>query len=128
MLELNPQIVCSVITAARQFQAKEEVVIPEPPSNPGDDWALQVLADHADDLVFQEAKALIDDLEPDQQAALVALMWTGRGDFGVDEWRDAYAQAVGESNERTAEYLMATPYVADYLSEALAELGYDCSD
>jgi hypothetical protein len=128
MLELNPDIVCAIISSAREFQAKEQVVIPEPPTNPGDDWALQVLADHGDDLTFQEAKALIDDLEPDQQAALVALMWTGRGDFGVDEWRQAFAQAMDERNDRTAEYLLATPLLPDYLREALAELGYDCSD
>lgn len=37
MLELNPEIVCAVIGSAREFQAKESVVIPKPPSNPGDD-------------------------------------------------------------------------------------------
>ncbi|WP_324731992.1 hypothetical protein [Pseudomonas paeninsulae] len=35
-------------------------------SSPGADWAMQVLADHADDEVFLEFKSIIDDLEPDQ--------------------------------------------------------------
>jgi len=128
MLELNPEIICSVIRAAREFQAKEAVVIPEVPNAPSDDWALQVLADHVDDLSLQEVRALIEDLEPGQQASVVALMWIGRGDFGVDEWNDAYAEAKEHWNERTAEYLMATPLVADYLDEALAEMGYGCEE
>lgn len=33
-----------------------------------------------------------------------------------------------ERSDRIVEYLLATPLVSDYLSEALAEVGYDCSD
>jgi hypothetical protein len=86
MLEVNPEIVCFIIIKAREFHAKEEVVIPEEPSAPGDDWALQVLADHSDDLTYLELSSTIDDLEPGQQASLVALMWLGRGDYDADEW------------------------------------------
>lgn len=126
MLELNPDIVCAIIAAAREFQAKEEVVIPEREFSPSDDWALQVLADHAGDLSYREAKAVIEDLEPDQQASLVALMWVGRGDYEIEEWKDAMDMAQDELTERTADYLLATPLVADYLEEALAQFGYDC--
>lgn len=128
MLDLNPSIVCTIILKARAFHAKEAVVIPEVPSNPTDDWALQVLADHEDDLTFQELQTAIQDLEPDQQANLVALMWVGRGDFAAREWEAALAEADRNANSRTAEYLLATPNVADYLREGLAELGYDCEE
>ena len=93
--------------------------------SPSDDWARQVLADHVDDPTFQEVKAAIDDLEPDQQVTLVALMWLGRGDYSADEWDSAVAAAQDGWNERTAEYLLGTPMLADFLSEALDELGYD---
>jgi len=39
MLDLNPEIVCIIIAKAREFHAKEEVVIPEEPANPSGDWA-----------------------------------------------------------------------------------------
>lgn len=80
MLDLNPEAVCFLISKAKEFHAKEEVVIPEEPSSPSDDWARQVLADHADDFSYQEFKSAVNDLEPDQQASLVALMWLGRGE------------------------------------------------
>jgi hypothetical protein len=128
MLDLNPDIVCAVIAAAREFQAKEAVVIPEREFAPSDDWALQVLADHADDLTFAEVKGSIDDLEPDQQVELVALMWLGRGDFDTSEWEEAVSEARDSYTERTAEYLLATPLVADYLEEGLYQLGHRCQE
>jgi hypothetical protein len=92
--------------------------------SPSDDWARQILADHAGDPTYQEIKTTIDDLEPDQQVTLVALMWLGRGDYSSDEWEVAVETAQDSWNERTAEYLLGTPLLADYLSEGLDELGY----
>ncbi len=128
MLEINPETVCFIISKAHEFHAKEQVVIPEEPNNPGDDWGLQVLADHVDDPTFQEIKDTIEDLDQDQQIQLVALMWIGRGDFSGDEWDTAVAEAEQSWTRRTAEYLIGTPLVADYLEEGLAELGYGCEE
>mgnify|MGYP003951606875 FL=1 len=127
-LDLNPDIICTLIAKFKEFHAKEDIVIPESPDNPDDDWALQVLADHQDDLTFREVKTTIDDLEPDQEATLVALMWLGRGDFIEDEWADALAEATRSANGRTAEYLMSTPLVADYLAEGLYAFGHTCEE
>ena len=128
MLEINPETVCFLINKAKEFHAKEEVVIPEEPSSPTEDWARQVLADHADDLTYREFKAAVDDLEPDQQAALVALMWLGRGDYSEEQWDTAFSEAADGWTPRTAEYLIAKPLVADYLEEGLALLGYGCEE
>ena len=124
-MDLNPDTVRFIIDKAREFHVKEEVTIPEEPLSPSDDWARQILADHADDPSYQEVKTTIDDLEPDQQVTLVALMWLGRGDYAADEWDNAVENAQDSWNERTAEYLLGTPLVADYLSEGLDALGYD---
>ena len=125
---VNPETVCFLIDKAHEFHAKEEVVLPDTPFSPSDDWALQVLADHQDDPVYAEFKATISDLEPDQQQALVALMWVGRGDFDIDEWIQALDTARASWNARTADYLIATPLVADYLEEGLSQLGYSCEE
>ena len=124
MLEINSDIVRSIIDRAHEFHAQEGVVFPELPGSPTDDWAMQVLANHADDLSFQELRGLIRDLEPDQQINLVVLMWLGRGDFMEDELEEALDQARDLWTPRTAEYLIATPLVADYLEEGLSLLGY----
>ena len=126
MLNLNPDTVCFLISRARVFHSKEQVVLPDVPDSPTDDWALQVLADHTGDSVFQEFKATVDDLEPDQQQALVALMWVGRNDFSQAEWETALQEARQNWGENTAEYLIAHPLLADYLLEGLDLLGYRC--
>jgi hypothetical protein len=127
-LELNPDTVCFLIDKAREFHAKEEVVIPDTPGSPTEDWALQVLADHVDDATYQEFRATVNDLEPDQQHQLVALLWLGRGDYDTAEWDEALAEARRSWTPRTADYLIAHPQLADHLEDALEQLGYSCED
>lgn len=129
MPEINPITICFLIGKAREFHAKEEVVIPEPALSPGDDDVGRLaLADHADDPTYQEFSGAVEDLEPDQQITLVALMWLGRGDFDVDQWEAGLDEARRDWTPRTADYLLSTPLVADYLSEGLSLLGYDCEE
>lgn len=128
MLNLNPEIVCALIERAREFHAKEGVAIPEENTSSSGNLAADVLADHQGDPTFQEFKTAVEDLEPDQQVALVALMWVGRGDFDAGEWNSAFRQAGEEWTPHTAEYLLTTPLVADYLEEGLAALGYSCEE
>lgn len=118
-LKLNRDTVQFIIEKAREIHAKEDVTITETPLSPSDDWAMQILANHADDPSLQELSSTVDDLEPDQQVALVALMWLGRGDYDLDEWNDALAHAKASWTERTDEYLAGTPLLADYLSAGL---------
>ena len=125
-LNLSSETVGFLITKAHEFHAKEEVTISETPTSPSDDWAMQVLADHIDDSTYQEMVDVINDLEPDQQVELVALMWLGRGDFSLEEWNRALAEASDASTTHTADYLIATPLVADYWQEGLALHGYSC--
>ena len=126
MLNLNPDTVCFLISMARVFHSQEDVVIPDTPNSPSEDWALQTLAAHSGDNIFQEFKSTIDDLEPDQQQEVVALMWLGRDEFSVDEWEAAREEARNSWTESTAEYLIGHPQLSDYLLEGLDLLGYSC--
>ncbi len=126
MLSISPEKVCYIILKAREFHAKEQVVIPEDRSGLSEDWALQILADHRGDSCYQELQYLIDAMDQEEQINLVALMWLGRGDYSVEEWEDALAEARAQLTERTAAYVIRTPLVADYLEEGLSELGYSC--
>jgi hypothetical protein len=125
MLSIDLDTIQFIIDKSREFHVKEEVSIPEEPTSPADDWARQVLADHVDDATYGELVAAINDLEPDQQIELVALMWLGRGDFDIDEWDTAVAEAGRLRTARTADYLIATPLLPDYLREALELHGYE---
>jgi hypothetical protein len=129
VLGINPDIVCDIILRAREFQAKEQVVIPESTDPFSDDFDfLQVLASHKNDMTFREVKQIINNLEPDQQMALVALMYVGREDYSLDEWQECLNEATRGWTKHTAEYLLSKPHVADYLIAGLNEFGYQCDE
>lgn len=119
MLDINPETVRFIIERTQEFQVKDEASMPEDAILPDDQWLDHVQEAHGDDPVYQELKTAIEDLEPDQQMSLVALMWVGRGDFEADEWDTALESARESWTERTAEYLIGTPLLADYLAEGL---------
>jgi hypothetical protein len=130
MLNINSETVCFVIAKAREFQAKEEIVIPEVPLSPSENWAQQILADHIDDPCAQEVTETVNDLEPDQQSELIALMWLGRGDYDLGEW-DTAVQDAAESKDDitdTGSYLLAHPMVADFLLDGLNQHGLGCEE
>ena len=82
---------------------------------------------NAGDATFEELKSFIDSLNRDEQCALVALAWVGRGTYYAENWNQALSEARGEANGRTAEYLLGIPLLGDYLEEGLSHFGEDCT-
>ena len=75
-----------------------------------------------------EMRALIDRMNEEEQAALVTLMWIGRGAFEAEEWKEAYATAMREATTPTADYLIGTPHLADHLEAGLDAFGVSAVD
>lgn len=128
MLQISPEKVCYIIIKAREFDVKEAVVEVDPGSNPADNGERAVLADYADDPVYEELESLIESLNEDEQIDLVALTWLGRGDYGADDWSEAVAEAGSRRSGSTAKYLLGFPLLADFLEEGLSQLDYSCED
>jgi len=122
--------VCHIIEKARAFDAQVEPEIEEDEdaSNPVDDEDMAALEGHGENATEEELHEIIEGLNVDARAELVALAWIGRGDFTGEQWRDALGEARDRANDRTAEYLLGLPMLGDYLEEGLAALGYDCAD
>jgi hypothetical protein len=121
-LTVNPQAVSFIIEKARAFDAKVEPDDPESGSNPSDDRGIGILEDFADDPTLEELKSAIDGLNEDESRDLVALMWTGRGDYDKNQWSEAKAQAHTIPPPDRSRYLIGTPLLADYLEQGLDEL------
>jgi hypothetical protein len=126
--ELNRDTVYFIIDKSREFHTRDDVTFDEEPEIADEDWSLQVSADYAGDPYYQELKTTIEDLEPDQQVMLVALMWVGRGDFETEEWNAAVKHAEDSWNDHTADYLIGTAMLADYLAEGLEQFDSEESD
>lgn len=127
-LTISPEKVCFIIIKAREFDAKDELTEPDPGSNPTDDKDVSVLEEHADDPVVEELTSLIKSLSEDEQIDLVTLMWLGRDDYAARDWSTLRDEAGRAHNDRTAEYLIGTPLLGDFLEEGLSKLGYSCEE
>ncbi|TPK89829.1 DUF3775 domain-containing protein [Mesorhizobium sp. B2-4-12] len=77
----------------------------------------------SENLTEEELRELINDLNVDEAAELIALAWVGRGDYDPSEWSDAVTAARERPNRRTAKYLLGMPLLADWLEEGLEAIG-----
>lgn len=125
-LQVNPGDVCQLIQLARDFHAKDSVVIDDEPESLTDDLVFDALEQHGKDPVVAEFRNIIDDLDRGQQVQVVGLLWVGRGDYDLSEWQRATSDAEEQWSDHTADYLLAHPMLAEYLGEGLELLGYRC--
>lgn len=79
--------------------------------------------EESQDLTAIELRDLINDLNEDEAAELVALAWIGRGDFDAVEWADAVSEARQRPKNKTSKYLMGMPMLGDWLEDGLEAIG-----
>jgi hypothetical protein len=128
-IDISTETVCFVIAKAHEVFAKVEVDDPESGSNAADDGMTDILEDLADDLTFTELRDFLGSLNEDEQIELVALVWLGRSDdYTVDDWDEIVAEARRAHNDKTAEYLLGIPLLADYLDAGLAAHDLHCDE
>ena len=122
-LGISTETVCWVIARARAFDAKEAG---NGDADPDEDDPEAHLLEEEGDTIAEELRDAIAEMNEDEQAALIALAWVGRGEFDVSEWDEAVRTAK-ERNLRNAEdYLVGMPLLGDYLEEGLAAFGLSC--
>lgn len=122
-LGLSTDTVCWLIARARAFDAKQEG---DGVGDADEDDVEAHLLDEDADTIEEEMRDTIAGLNEDEQAALIALAWVGRGEFDISDWSEAVRMA-RERNLRNAEdYLLGMPLLADYLEEGLAAFGLSC--
>ena len=121
MIEISPAKVAHVIIRAREYDGKVAAWDDEDVASDGD--SNSILEDRSDDATRSEAAQFIANLNVDEQANLVALAWVGRGSFSAEEFAEAIATAKAEKVNKTEDYLLGIPLLADYLEEGLEKMG-----
>lgn len=85
--------------------------------------------DNDPDAIVDTLKGLINELNEDEQAALITLTWIGRGDYDASEWDEALRLAKERNEDGTAaDYLTGMELLGDYLSEGIAAFGYSAEE
>jgi hypothetical protein len=125
-LSISLKKVCFVIAKARELDVK---VAPEELDDVSDEDMMQrILEDYADDPTLEELRSFLEDQNDDELKELLALVWLGRGDFSVDEWRRGLRRVRDVRQYHTIDYLLGTPLLANFLEEGLAQLGFSCEE
>ncbi|MCC6007318.1 MAG: DUF3775 domain-containing protein [Rhodobacteraceae bacterium] len=114
MLEISARKVARIIIRAREFDA----------DLPREDLSSPRMRSTAE----AELRNYIGDLNDDEKASLVALMWIGRDTFEPEDLAEAIATARAEATVPTADYLLGVPLLADYLEDGLEKIGIDSSE
>ncbi|MFN6999491.1 DUF3775 domain-containing protein [Elioraea tepidiphila] len=122
-LGISTETVCWVIARARAFDAKEAG---DGDADPDDDDPEAHLLEEEGDTIAEELRDAIAEMNEDEQAALIALAWIGRGEFDVSEWDEAVRTAKERNLRNADDYLVGMPLLGDYLEEGLSAFGLSC--
>jgi hypothetical protein len=129
-LGISLEAVATVVDHARALQTKEESDLDQGEVE-GEDVTSEasLLSDSPSDLTAETLRAFINELNEDEQASLIALAWTGRGDYGPEEWDEARALAAERNDGRdAADYLLQMDMLGDLLAEGVAAFGLSIED
>lgn len=124
MLEISPSKIARIIIRARELDAKTGRW--DMPADEAE--ADSILESRPSDATEAELRSYISDLNRDEQASLVAVMWIGRDTFTADDLEEAIATAKSEASSPTADYLLGIPLLSDFLESGLSALGYDVEE
>ncbi len=126
MIDISPEKVMHVALLAREFDG--QVASWEEPQNDRPPEETEAVLEDFGDEVENEAQIelgeFIDGLNIDEQEALVALTWIGRGTYSAKDYPKALETARLEHINKTRDYLLGIPLLSDYLKEGLSQMGY----
>ena len=123
-MDISPNKVGFVIVRARELSVK--VGRWDRPSDDADSDT--IFESRRSDATGSELQSFIKNLNDDEKATLVAIMWIGRETFSADDYDEAFETAKQEATTPTENYLLGIPLLADYLEDGLEALGVDTSE
>ena len=124
MLQISPRRVAHVIVRSREIDAK--VGRWDSVGDTAD--ADTILEMRRGDATEAELREFISNLNDDEKASLVAVMWIGRETYEAEELEEAIETAKNEATAPTEDYLLGIPLLPDYLESGLEKLGIDPGD
>lgn len=126
-LGINPEKVCAYIEMAREVAGLKISTAGDATSS-GDDSPLESMIEERDgsDPRWREMVAFVGGLDAGEQVNLLALILLGRGDYAIEEWDDALAEARDSIEDRSADFMIGDPALPGYLLEALDAFDEAC--
>lgn len=126
-LGISLETVANIVDLARAIEGKEETDPEQEDEDP--DSPAGLLQETEEDSTPEVLTEIIESLNTEEQAALIALAWTGRGDYDASEWSEAIKLAAERNaGGGTANYLLDMDLLGDLLAEGVAAFGLSIED
>ena len=126
-LGISTEKVCSLIEILREYAGRELPTATNDVSE-GDDGPMENMEDRPDDPSLSEAREFIAGLSLDERVTLQALLWVGRGDYGIEEWQSALAEARRRDSTRDLDFALGEELTPQEFEEGLNAFGRSCAD
>ena len=129
-LRISTEKVCALIEAAREIAGKVPSTAGDKTTT-GDDSELVSIEDpegigEDEDARRREIVEFIAGLNVEEQTDLLALILVGRGDYDVEEWDDAVAEAESRIAARDPDYMIGDAALPEYLGDGLEAFDKTC--
>jgi hypothetical protein len=125
-LRISAQKVCDLMETAREVAGQVPPTTGDRTTS-GDDSPLLTIEDNPSvDSRREQMQEFIAGLNESEQVDLLALIFVGRGDFDIVEWKDAVREAADRIADRDADYLIGDAALPEYLGEGLNAFGKSC--
>lgn len=121
-MDISVEKLLELIEYLRIMDAKEATADLARGDDAYEDGSSHSLEMNPDDGTQQQIRGVIDGLDVDEQADLVALIWLGRGDFEPAEWVVARRRAAETLPRSVSKFIMGIPDVGDLLEEGLEQM------
>ena len=121
-LPFNDTRIEELVLRFNAVMAKEGTDISDLGGNATDDEVTVTLQETEGDLSRNEITQEIESMNDEQQDALVALFWIGRGDAEPAAWEQTKALARQQHEGLVSRYLLGRPMVGEYLTEGLEKM------
>ena len=126
-LGISTEKVCSLIEILREYAGRALPTATRDVSE-GDDGPMESMEDRPDDPSLAEVREFIAGLSLDERVSLQALLWVGRGDYGLEEWPAALAEAQRRDSTRDLDFALLEELTPQEFEEGLNSFGRSCTD
>jgi len=129
-LRISVEKVCALIEAARELAGKVPSTAGDRTTT-GDDSKLATINEpegigEDEDARRRETVEFIAGLNVEEQTDLLALIWLGRGDYDIDDWDEAVAEAEARIAARDPDYMIGDAALPEYLGDGVEAFGLTC--
>jgi hypothetical protein len=121
-LPFNDARIEELVLRFNAVMAKEGTDISDLGGNASDDAVTATLQETQGDLSRDEITQEIESMNDEQQDALVALFWIGRGDAEPEDWEQTKALSRQQHEGLVSRYLLGQPEVGEFLTSGLEKM------